>query len=42
MNKIGFNVLAWSAGMSDELLPIMDRLKKIGYDGVEFFSWISG
>ncbi len=37
MNKIGFNVLAWSAGMSDELLPIMDRLKKIGYDGVEFF-----
>ncbi len=37
MNNIGFNVLAWSAGMSDELLPIMDRLKKIGYDGVEFF-----
>lgn len=35
--KIGFNVLAWSAGLSDELLPIMDRLKKIGYDGVEFF-----
>ena len=37
MNKIGFNVLAWSAGMSDDLLPIIDRLKKIGYDGVEFF-----
>ncbi|QMU29254.1 sugar phosphate isomerase/epimerase family protein [Adhaeribacter radiodurans] len=37
MNKIGFNVLAWSAGMSDEILPIVDRLKKIGYDGVEFF-----
>jgi D-psicose/D-tagatose/L-ribulose 3-epimerase len=37
MNKIGFNVLAWSAGMSDDLFPILDRLKQIGYDGVEFF-----
>lgn len=36
MNKIGFNVLAWSAVVSEELLPIMDRLKEIGYDGVEF------
>jgi D-psicose/D-tagatose/L-ribulose 3-epimerase len=37
MNKIGFNVLAWSAGMSEELFPILDRLKNIGYDGVEYF-----
>ena len=37
MNKIGFNVLAWSAVISEDLLPIMDRLKEIGYDGVEFF-----
>jgi len=37
MAKIGFNVLAWSAGVSEDLLPIMDRLKEIGYDGVEFF-----
>lgn len=37
MNKIGFNVLAWSAGMSDELFPIIERLKEIGYDGVEYF-----
>ncbi|GAB2769191.1 sugar phosphate isomerase/epimerase [Rhabdobacter roseus] len=37
MNKIGFNVLAWSAAMSDDLFPIIDRLKSIGYDGVEFF-----
>ena len=35
MNKIGFNVLTWSAVVSDELMPIADRLKKIGYDGVE-------
>lgn len=37
MPRIGFDVLAWSAGVSEDLLPIMDRLKKIGYDGVEFF-----
>lgn len=37
MNKIGFNTLVWSAGMSDELFPIIDRLKEIGYDGVECF-----
>ena len=37
MSKIGFNVLAWSAEMSEEVFPILDRLKKIGYDGVEFF-----
>jgi D-psicose/D-tagatose/L-ribulose 3-epimerase len=37
MIKIGFNVLAWSAEITEELIPIMDRLKEIGYDGVEFF-----
>ena len=36
MNKIGFNVLVWSAIISDELKPILDKLKTIGYDGVEF------
>ena len=35
MNKIGFNVLAWSAIISEDLKPIVDRLKAIGYDGVE-------
>jgi len=35
MNKIGFNVLAWSAVISDDLMPIVERLKKIGYDGIE-------
>jgi D-psicose/D-tagatose/L-ribulose 3-epimerase len=37
MNKIGFNVLAWTAAVSDDVFPIIDRLKTIGYDGVEFF-----
>ena len=31
------NVLAWSADVSVELIPIIDRLKEIGYDGVEFY-----
>jgi D-psicose/D-tagatose/L-ribulose 3-epimerase len=35
MVKIGFNTLVWSAAVSDELFPIIDRLKEIGYDGVE-------
>lgn len=37
MNKIGFNVLAWSAVVSDELIPIAERLKNIGYDGIECY-----
>ena len=35
MNKIGFNTLVWSAVVSDDLFPLLDRLKEIGYDGVE-------
>ncbi len=37
MNKIGFNVLAWSAVINEEMKPTVERLKTIGYDGVEFF-----
>ncbi len=37
MIKVGFNVLAWSADISEDLYPIIERLKKIGYDGVEYF-----
>jgi len=37
MNKIGFNLLAWSAAVSNEMLPVAERLKKIGYDGIECF-----
>ncbi len=36
MNKIGFNALVWSAVVSDSLNPIVDQLKGLGYDGVEF------
>ena len=37
MVKIVFNVLAWTANVTEELFPTLDKLKKIGYDGVEFF-----
>src|SRR5688500_15760795 len=37
MIKVGFNVLAWTAEVSEKVLPIADRLKQIGYDGVECF-----
>jgi len=36
-NPIGFNVLAWTAAVSEHLNPLADRLKTIGYDGVECF-----
>ena len=37
MNKIGFNLLVWSGGIPDSFMPIAERLKKLGYDGVECF-----
>ena len=35
MPKLGFNLLVWSAAISDDVFPIVDRLKAIGYDGIE-------
>src|SRR5690349_12918824 len=37
MIKIGFNILAWTAEVSEKALPLADRLKQIGYDGLECF-----
>lgn len=37
MTKVGFNLLAWSAVVSEGLLPMAERLKEIGYDGIECF-----
>jgi D-psicose/D-tagatose/L-ribulose 3-epimerase len=33
--KLGFNLLLWTTHVVDEHLPILDRLKATGYDGVE-------
>lgn len=37
MNKIGFNLLVWSGGIPESFWEITERLKKIGYDGIECF-----
>ncbi len=36
-SPIGFNLLVWTAAISERMNPIADRLKAIGYDGVECF-----
>ncbi len=33
--KFGMNLLLWSGDLTDELLPVLEMLKKTGYDGVE-------
>ncbi len=33
--KFGMNLLLWSGELNDGMLPVVERLKKIGYDGVE-------
>lgn len=33
--KFGMNLLLWSGDLTDELLPVLEKLKALGYDGVE-------
>jgi D-psicose/D-tagatose/L-ribulose 3-epimerase len=33
--KLGMNLLLWTGEMHDGMLPVLEKLKKIGYDGVE-------
>jgi D-psicose/D-tagatose/L-ribulose 3-epimerase len=33
--KYGMNLLLWSGELNDDLLPVLERLKSMGYDGVE-------
>jgi D-psicose/D-tagatose/L-ribulose 3-epimerase len=33
--KFGMNLMLWADDMHDDLLPVLERLKAIGYDGVE-------
>ena len=34
-NKIGFNLLLWAASVSEKMNPIADKLKSLGFDGIE-------
>jgi D-psicose/D-tagatose/L-ribulose 3-epimerase len=33
--KYGMNLLLWSGDLTDDLLPVLEKLKAMGYDGVE-------
>ena len=33
--KFGMNLLLWSGDLHDDMLPVLESLKKMGYDGVE-------
>jgi D-psicose/D-tagatose/L-ribulose 3-epimerase len=33
--KFGMNLLLWTGELNDGMLPVLEQLKKIGYDGVE-------
>jgi D-psicose/D-tagatose/L-ribulose 3-epimerase len=33
--KFGMNLLLWTGDVTDELLPVLEKLKAMGYDGVE-------
>ena len=33
--KFGMNLLLWSGELSDRILPVLESLKRMGYDGVE-------
>ena len=33
--KFGMNLLLWSGELSDSMLPVLEKLKGMGYDGVE-------
>ena len=33
--KLGINMLLWTAELHDDLLPVLETLKAMGYDGVE-------
>ena len=33
--KFGMNLLLWSGELSDELMPVLESIKSMGYDGVE-------
>ncbi len=33
--KYGMNLLLWTGELNDSLLPVLERLKSMGYDGVE-------
>ena len=33
--KYGMNLLLWSGEVTEDMLPVCEKLKSVGYDGVE-------
>ena len=33
--KFGMNLLLWTGELNDDLMPVLEMIKSIGYDGVE-------
>ena len=33
--KFGMNLLLWNGELNDDLMPVLESLKAMGYDGVE-------
>ena len=33
--KYGMNLLLWTGAMDDDMIPVVESLKEMGYDGVE-------
>ena len=33
--KIGFNMLLWTTNLVEEEFHLLEKIKKVGYDGVE-------
>ena len=33
--RFGMNLLLWTSDPTDELMPVIEKLKQMGYDGVE-------
>jgi D-psicose/D-tagatose/L-ribulose 3-epimerase len=34
-NKIGMNLLLWGTEINESLFPVLEEIKRAGYDGVE-------
>ena len=33
--KYGMNLLLWSGELNDDMMPVLESLKEMGYDGIE-------
>ncbi|MFM7116004.1 MAG: sugar phosphate isomerase/epimerase, partial [Planctomycetota bacterium] len=33
--KFGMNLLLWTGELNDQMLPVLEMLKRVGFDGIE-------